>query len=91
MWKPGADVGEVVGRRGGGRPAGRGDRHVDRAAAGRRGGGDRARGVTVMVAALEPKSTAVAPERLVPLMVTLVPPPVGPLVGLIEVTVGAGT
>ena len=42
----------------------------------------------VIVAALDPKSTALAPPRLVPVMVTLVPPPVGPLVGLIEVTVG---
>ena len=33
---------------------------------------------TVMVAALPvPKSTAVAPQRLVPVMVTLVPPPSG--------------
>ena len=45
----------------------------------------------VIVAALDPKSTALAPPRLVPVMVTLVPPPVGPLVGLIEVTVGAAT
>ena len=35
-----------------------------------------------------PNSTAVAPARLVPVMVTLVPPPVGPAVGLIELTVG---
>ena len=45
----------------------------------------------MIVAALDPKSTALAPPRLVPVMVTLVPPPVGPLVGLIEVTVGAAT
>ena len=44
----------------------------------------------VMVAALVPKSTAVAPERLVPVMVTEVPPPAGPVVGLMEVTVGLG-
>ena len=29
--------------------------------------------------------------RLVPVMVTLVPPAVGPLLGLIEITVGAAT
>ena len=43
------------------------------------------------VAALAPKSTAVAPVRLVPVMVTEVPPAVGPEVGLTPVTVGAGT
>ena len=37
-----------------------------------------------------PKSTAVAPVRLVPVMVTPVPPPAGPEVGLTPVTVGAG-
>jgi hypothetical protein len=44
-----------------------------------------------LVAATPPKSTLVAPLRLVPLMVTLVPPAVGPDVGEMEVTVGAGT
>ena len=43
------------------------------------------------VAAVAPKVTAVAPEKLVPVMVTVVPPLVGPLVGEMEVTVGAGT
>jgi len=33
-------------------------------------------------AALPPKLTAVAPEKLVPVMVTLVPPDVGPVFGL---------
>ncbi len=42
----------------------------------------------VMVAAFDPKSTALAPSRLVPVMVTLVPPPVGPLVGLMLATDG---
>ena len=42
------------------------------------------------VAGLEPKSTAVVPVRLVPLMVTLVPPAVDPAPGLTPVTVGAG-
>jgi hypothetical protein len=42
------------------------------------------------VAPLCPKLTAVAPVRLVPVIVTLVPPPVGPEVGLIAVTVGGG-
>ncbi len=36
-----------------------------------------------------PKSTAVAPVKLVPLTVTEVPPAVGPLVGLTTVTVGS--
>ena len=40
------------------------------------------------VAAVAPKVTAVAPEKLVPVMITLVPPVVGPDVGEIEVTVG---
>src|SRR5258707_13110330 len=40
-------------------------------------------------AALLPKLTAVAPEKLVPVMVTLVPPDVGPVFGLTLVTVGA--
>ncbi len=43
------------------------------------------------VAAAVPKLTAVAPVRLVPVTVTLVPPAVGPLVGLTAVTVGAAT
>ena len=36
-----------------------------------------------------PKSTAVAPVKLVPLTVTEVPPAVGPLFGLTPVTVGS--
>ena len=43
------------------------------------------------VAAVAPNTTAVAPEKLVPVMVTEVPPEPGPEVGEIEVTVGAGT
>lgn len=43
------------------------------------------------VAAAPPIVTPVAPVKLVPVIVTLVPPPVGPLDGLIDVTVGAGT
>ena len=43
----------------------------------------------VMVPGVEPKSTAVAPDRLVPVIVTLVPPPVGPVTGLMEVTAEA--
>ena len=46
--------------------------------------------VTVKVAALVPKSTALAPERLVPEMLTDVPPGVKPPVGLTAVTVGGG-
>ncbi len=37
-----------------------------------------------------PKSTAVAPVKPVPVMVTVVPPAVGPAVGLTAVTVGRG-
>jgi len=39
-------------------------------------------------AALLPNLTAVAPEKLVPVMVTLVPPDVGPVFGLMLVTAG---
>jgi hypothetical protein len=42
-----------------------------------------------LLAAVVPKSTAVAPVKLVPLTVTVVPPLAGPEVGLIEVTDGA--
>jgi hypothetical protein len=41
------------------------------------------------VAAVVPKSTAVAPVKLVPVIVTRVPPAAGPLVGLSPVTAGA--
>ena len=44
-----------------------------------------------VVAAVLPKSTAVAPVKFVPVMTTLVPPPARPLVGLSPVTVGAHT
>ena len=37
-----------------------------------------------------PKLTAVAPVKLVPVMVTVVPPVVGPVSGLTAVTVGGG-
>ena len=43
----------------------------------------------VTVPAVVPKSTAVAFARLVPVTMTLVPPPPGPEVGLTAVTVGA--
>src|SRR5436853_1689264 len=39
-------------------------------------------------AALLPNLTAVAPEKLVPVMVTLLPPDDGPVFGLMLVTVG---
>ena len=45
----------------------------------------------VPVAEAVPNLTEVAEPRLVPVTTTLVPPAVGPLVGLIEVTVGAAT
>ena len=44
-----------------------------------------------LVAAKVPNLTAVAPERLVPVTVTRVPPATGPAVGLTDVTVGAPT
>ena len=43
------------------------------------------------VAGVAPKVTAVAPLRLVPVIVTGVPPAPGPDIGEIEVTVGAAT
>ena len=43
-----------------------------------------------LVAAAAPKVTAVAPANPVPVIVTVVPPVVGPAVGEIEVTVGGG-
>jgi hypothetical protein len=43
------------------------------------------------VAAVAPKSTAVAPVKFVPVIVTDVPPAAGPLVGFTFVTVGAAT
>ncbi len=39
---------------------------------------------------VEPKSTVGTPENPVPLTVTVLAPPWGPLFGLTEVTVGAG-
>ena len=42
----------------------------------------------VMMPGVAPKLTAEADERLAPLMVTEVPPAVGPLIGLIPVTEG---
>jgi hypothetical protein len=44
-----------------------------------------------LVAAVEPKLTAVAPVKLVPVMTTEVPPAVGPAVGVKLVMVGTGT
>ena len=43
----------------------------------------------IEVPGLVPKSTAVAPVKLVPLTVTEVPPAAGPLEGLTPVTVGS--
>ena len=42
-----------------------------------------------LVALVAPNLTAVAPVKLVPVMVTDVPPVVGPVVGAIDATVGA--
>jgi hypothetical protein len=48
--------------------------------------------VTVkLVAGVEPNLTAVTPTKFDPLIVTLVPPFVEPLEGLIELTLGAAT
>ena len=41
-----------------------------------------------LVAAVLPNFTAVAPVKLVPVMTTVVPPAVGPVLGLTAVTVG---
>jgi hypothetical protein len=43
-----------------------------------------------LVAGIPPNVTAVAPSRLAPVMVTVVPPTAGPLFGPIDVTFGAG-
>jgi hypothetical protein len=43
-----------------------------------------------LAAAVAPNVTAVTPVKLVPVMVTMVPPACGPAVGEIDVTVGAG-
>ncbi len=45
----------------------------------------------MIVAATLPNSTAVAPDRFVPVIVTDVPPAAGPELGLIPVTAGAAT
>ncbi len=42
-----------------------------------------------LVAGVTPKLTSVAPVRSVPVIVTLVPPPAGPVVGFTLVTIGA--
>jgi hypothetical protein len=48
--------------------------------------------VTVkLVAAVAPNVTAVAPVKPVPVIVTDVPPDSGPVVGAIDVTLGAAT
>jgi hypothetical protein len=44
-----------------------------------------------LVAATPPMVTPVAPVRLVPVIVTLVPPEAKPMVGLMAVTVGTAT
>ncbi|MHC2619284.1 hypothetical protein ACVIW2_001316 [Bradyrhizobium huanghuaihaiense] len=45
--------------------------------------------LNVKLADVAPNVTAVTPVKLVPVIVTEVPPAVGPAVGEIEVTVGA--
>jgi len=46
--------------------------------------------VKLVAGLLGPKSTALTPVKLVPVMVTVVPPVVGPEEGLTPVTVGGG-
>src|SRR5208337_422115 len=46
---------------------------------------------TTFVAGVVPKSTAVAPVKPAPVIVSVVPPAKGPSVGLMPVTVGADT
>ena len=46
--------------------------------------------LNVKLADVAPNVTAVTPVKFVPVSVTVVPPAVGPAVGEIEVTVGAG-
>ena len=46
---------------------------------------------TTLLATAPPNVTTVAPRKFVPPIVTLVPPLVGPLFGVTEVTVGRGT
>jgi hypothetical protein len=43
-----------------------------------------------LLAAAAPNETAVAPEKVLPVIFTLVPPPAGPLAGDTPVTLGAG-
>ena len=47
--------------------------------------------LTVKLALAEPNLTVVAPLKLVPVMVTAVPPAAGPWLGLSFVTLGAAT
>ena len=78
------DVGELVGGAGGAGAAGGGDGDVDGA------GGSGGAVAVIWVALLTvnasrrslPKLTAVAPVKLVPVIVTVVPPAAGPAVGL---------
>ena len=89
----GGDVGELVGGAGGARPAGGGDGDVD-------GAGVPAGAVAVMVvalltvksvAAVEPKLTRGGAGEVGAGDGDLVPPALGPAVGLTRVTVGAAT
>ena len=84
-------VGELVAGVGRRSSVGGGHRDVERPGA--RRGGDRQAGggsPVIPVPTAEPKLTAVAPVKLVPVTMAEVPPPAGPFVGLTEVTVGGG-
>ena len=90
----GDDVGELVAGPGGRGAAPGGDRDVD--GAGRAGRGavaliEVAELTVKLVALVAPNLTAVAPVKFVPVIVTTVPPVVGPEFGLTGVTVGAAT
>ena len=82
-------IAELIGRTGGAGATWRGHRYVN-------GYGPAGEVAAIWVAlltlkepaALPPNLTAVAPVKLVPVMVTLVPPAGGPVLGLTLVTVG---
>ncbi len=75
-----ATIGELVGWRSGAGASGRGHGHVDRppAPAGEVAVMEVALLTVKLVAAVAPNFTALAPVKLVPVMVTTVPPAVGP-------------
>ncbi len=85
--------GDLVGGRDGARPAQGGDGAVERAAppAGETTVIEVAEPTVKLVAGVEPKSTALAPVKPVPVMMTDGPPASGPATGLTPLTVGAAS